>query len=52
MSSTVGFFVSFRVNSLDDKVRFDRVIISNLVHQCYCLKFLVFLILCFYGLYC
>ena len=33
MSSTVSFFMSFRIDGSDDKVRFDRVIRSNLVRQ-------------------
>ena len=33
MSSTVSFFVSFRIGSLDGKVQSDRFIISNHVHQ-------------------
>ena len=33
VSSRVSFFVGFRVDSSDDRVRFDRVIRSNLVRQ-------------------
>ena len=32
VSLTISFFVGFRINSSDDKVRFDRVIILNHIH--------------------
>ena len=34
VSSIVGFFVVFRVGSSDDKVLFDKVIVSNYDHHC------------------
>ena len=34
VSSTVGFFMVFRVGSLVDKVLFDKVIVSNYDHRC------------------
>ena len=33
MSSTISFFVGFRVDSSSDKVRSDKVIKSNIVRQ-------------------
>ena len=33
MSSTISFFVGFRVDSSDDKVQFDKVIRSNPIHH-------------------
>ena len=33
VSLTISFFVGFRINSSDDKVRSDRVIISNHIHR-------------------
>ena len=34
ISSTVGFFMVFRVGSSVDKVLFDKVIVSNYDHRC------------------
>ena len=33
MSSMIGFFMGFHIDSSDDKVRSDKVIISNHVRQ-------------------
>ena len=33
MSSTIGFFVGFLIDSFNGKVQSNKVIISNLVHQ-------------------
>ena len=33
VSSTISLFMSFRIDDSEDKVRFDRVIRSNLVRQ-------------------
>ena len=66
MSSTVSFFIGFRGDNLDDKIRSNRVIILNHIHRYRFrildilnifglsnnpLKFLIFLILYFYQLY-
>ena len=33
VSSTISFFVSFHIGSLDDKVQSDRVVRLNPIHQ-------------------
>ena len=50
VSLTVSFFVSFRVNSSDDKVRFDIVIRPNHIHQYVSYKAGILDILCIFGL--